>query len=276
MACIHQDPIMDKIFAYGSHDLQKIKVFNYTPENNKTYIYIHGGAWRDPNNTFNEMEPVVRDNTHVNHIGINYRLSPKIKHPYHLIDIIKALKFIKENFQVEKIILLGHSVGATMILQLLHFKVIIIDGLENLQENETETETEINELFDFIEKNIQFDQLLFFDGIYDVVELLKEYPDYASFVNDAFVNVNHFQDATQLSSKNSHLDIPFLFINKTTQFIIYQSLEDELLSMKQTKLFIDYLVSRNQKFSLHVGKWGKHEEIYANDRSEVFHGEIPK
>ena len=49
------------------------------------------------------------------------------------------------------------------------------------------------------------------DGIYDVVELLKEYPDYASFVDDAFVSNKHFADSTQLSSANESLDLPFGF-----------------------------------------------------------------
>ncbi|RCK63905.1 Kynurenine formamidase [Candida viswanathii] len=270
MAATELDNLENTIVAYGSHELQNVKVFNYAPTNDHTFVYIHGGAWRDPSNTFDEMAPVVASNPDANHIGINYRLSPGIKHPEHLIDVLRALKLINSRFKVGKITLLGHSVGATMILQLLHFKQIVKDGLKHL-----DSEEDLDDLLDYVKKNIRFEQLLFLDGIYDVVELLKEYPDYSSFVDDAFVNAVHARDATQLSSKNAQLDEPFSLVNKDTKFVIYQSLEDELLSMKQTHLLIDYLVSKNQKFSLHAGNWGKHEEIYAGDRSIVFHGKFP-
>ena len=274
MSSIQQNTVSDAIFAYGDHDLQKLKVFNYSTENKHTFIYIHGGAWRDPHNTFDEMDPVVSHNKDVNHIGINYRLSPEIKHPFHLVDILSGLKFIRENFQSENITLLGHSVGATMILQLLHFKIIVKEGLKYVP-NESYDQNEIDQLLDYVDKNIKFDQLLFLDGIYNVVELLNEYPDYSSFVNEAFVNTEHVENSTQLSSRIPELDTPFSLVNRSTQFIIYQSLEDELLSMKQTHLLLDYLVSKNQRFSLHADNWGKHEEIYSTNRSLVFHGKLP-
>lgn len=266
-----EDISEEQEFKYGEHSLQKIKVFKYSSTNASTYIYIHGGAWRDPSNTFDEMRPVLGI-PNANLIGINYRLSPEIKHPEHLIDILRASRFVKQNFDVSQITLLGHSVGATMILQLLHYRQIIRDGLKHTHKDDLSS---LDNLFAYVNDNVLLLQVIFLDGIYDVVELLKEYPDYASFVDDAFVSNKHFADSTQLSSANESLDLPFSLVSKDTKFLIYQSLEDDLLSMKQTHLLIDYLSSKNQGFTLHVGNWGKHEEIFSKYREIVFSGNVP-
>ena len=267
-----EDTYKEKEFNYGEHDLQKIKVFKYKSTNASTFIYIHGGAWRDPNNTFDEMKPALGI-PNANLMGINYRLSPEVKHPEHLIDILRALRFIKQNFNVNQITLLGHSVGATMILQLLHYRQIVHDGLKHMgQDNLSSVD---NDLEMYIEDNVHLLQVIFLDGIYDLVELLKEYPDYASFVDDAFVSSDHVVDSTQLSSANELLNVPFSLVSKDTKFLIYQSLEDELLSMKQTHLLVDFLSSRSQGFTLHVGNWGKHEDIFGKDREKVFSGSMP-
>ncbi|EMG49994.1 putative kynurenine formamidase [Candida maltosa Xu316] len=154
-----------------------------------------------------------------------------------------------------------------MILQLLHFRKIIELGLKYSEQKE-----DVQELFDEIESKVVFTKVIFLDGIYDVVELLNEYPDYASFVNDAFVSSDHIKHATQLSFNYRE---PFSLVTTKTQFLIYQSLQDELLSIKQTQLFVSYLANMNLGFSLHTGNWGEHEDIYGKDRKVIFNGDVP-
>jgi kynurenine formamidase len=113
-------------------------------------IYIHGGAWRDPLVTANSFTSTVTSlatyhsgifttssssfNTSDTDIAgiasINYSLTPKTsadakndtsrraKHPDHILDVLTALAFLqaKAGFG-ESYILLGHSCGATLALQ---------------------------------------------------------------------------------------------------------------------------------------------------------------
>ncbi|CAI5757236.1 unnamed protein product [Candida verbasci] len=262
-------------YSYNQHKLQKIKVWNYKP-NQTTYIYIHGGAWRDPNWTYDQLEPVVR-NDNFTYIGINYRLSPDVKHPDHLIDILQALQYIKQNFEVGDLHILGYSCGATLILQLLNFEEIIEMGLQAFGLSKTSLPDLCN-LIPFIYKNIKFKSLRFLDGIYDPLELIEEYPDYSSFIEAAFVKtvvlpnreatISSIQQSTQLCGNFN--DIPFSLVDKDTKFIIVQSLEDDLLTMSQTKCLIEYFTNKKQPLSLNTGLYGKHNDLYGEKRRKLF------
>ncbi|EGW32631.1 uncharacterized protein SPAPADRAFT_139632 [Spathaspora passalidarum NRRL Y-27907] len=250
------------IISYGEHRLQKVKVFNYDKKNEKTVIYLHGGGWRDPNNTFDDFQELVQAQLNLgigqscNFFSINYRLSPEVKHPMHLIDVLSALKKIEEVYKVERTSIVGHSIGATLMLQLLNSKEIIQRGLSYLQESNQEEVKSVG---------IKFDHLVFLDGIYDVVSLLKEYPSYSVFVNEAFVSKLAIADATQISiAKN----LPFEFVHDKTQFIVIQSLQDELLSCRQTQLFVDYLTARGQPVTVRFENFGEHEQVYRKGLTE--------
>ncbi|KAI5962162.1 BNA7 [Candida pseudojiufengensis] len=225
------------VYEYGDHELQKIKVWNYSDNNENTFIYIHGGAWRDPNNTYDELKTVAENNPQATFIGINYRLSPEVKHPDHYLDVYTALSYIHFNYKYKKIHLMGYSVGATICLQL----------IQHLHDRKSP---------------IHFNSIKFLDGIYDIEELLNEYPSYISFVNDAFSKLDEADESINLLKKPN--------IDKNTSIIIVQSLQDELLSMSQTKLLIDYFVIWDIGFTLLTGNWGKHDDIYGAHRSEIF------
>ncbi|KAI3403228.2 BNA7 [Candida oxycetoniae] len=279
---------MDEVVtcSYGDHPLQKVKVWNYDAENLNTYIYIHGGAWRDASNTFDELEPVAELNRESTFFGINYRLSPEIKHPLHLIDIGNALFYIATKFKVGKLHLLGYSVGATMILQLFRYFDIIEQGFLALKiTNDFEKVTkEVERYMASTQKRefksmvktgkLSFTSVKFLDGIYDASSLIKEYPSYSSFILDAFPSINCAKSSISLPSLLTKENLfENKFINENTKLIICQSLEDDLLSMNQTKHLIDFLVSKQLGFSLHTGNWGKHDDIYGDQRNKVFVGD---
>lgn len=136
-------------------------------------IYIHGGAWSDPRQDKSEGQillsslaslPSAETGIKIACASLNYRLSgegSEVKHPDHVNDIMEALHFLKRNYDMEKCILIGHSAGATLAVQVFHeFRREILG-------------------------------MILFNGIYDLVALVDEYPEYNSFVAAAFGNLDN-------------------------------------------------------------------------------------
>jgi len=115
----------------------------YSPRFQTWLVYVHGGAWRDPAQTSLCIQPAIKHLQHshstaVNHItglaSINYRLSPypdhstdpssptddqrNVRHPVHVTDIHLALNYLRKQYHLERWIGVGHSCGATLLLQL--------------------------------------------------------------------------------------------------------------------------------------------------------------
>jgi kynurenine formamidase len=107
-------------------------------------IYIHGGAWRDPEiaaSSFFATEKKLLDNATPQEkdkisgiASINYRLSPypshatspssphdparNASHPDHINDVLAAILYLQEQYAFgSRYILIGHSCGATLAFQ---------------------------------------------------------------------------------------------------------------------------------------------------------------
>ncbi|RMY50255.1 hypothetical protein D0864_14589 [Hortaea werneckii] len=104
-------------------------------------IYIHGGAWRDPeidSTSFLPTQTLLSQSRAIDQIAgfasINYRLSPypshpripshpadparTAHHPDHLSDILAALRHLQDAFGFgTRYLLVGHSCGATLAFQ---------------------------------------------------------------------------------------------------------------------------------------------------------------
>ena len=174
-------------------------------------IFIHGGAWyrpfsrspygrRDPKQTCHDGDPLLQylqeKKLPVSLASINYRLSPAVQHPAHQEDVIAAIEFLKQQYGVKEFILVGHSAGACLSFQTCHVK-----GCKGV---------------------------IGADGIYDVEDLAKEYPEYEYFIVDAFGNNEVIW--REASPTNWRYDSPYLVVQ------LVQSTEDELLSPRQTEL----------------------------------------
>lgn len=248
---------------YGEHELQQIKFFNYSENNKNSVIFIHGGAWRDPNNTYDDFQEIIgnilsRDGSRANLIGVNYRLSPQFKHPSHLIDVVTALNTLNVHYSIDNIILVGHSVGATLLLQLLNYKQIIDLGVDKSDPRITNNPP--------ASLNVSLKDLVFVDGIYDIVDLIDEYPGYALFVNEAFNSLQHYKDSSQLSSTVFQKNPLFALAGETPRFTVVQSLQDELLSARQTHGFVKFLDSLGIVPLVFFGNYGLHEQVYKLDQ----------
>ncbi|CUM57362.1 unnamed protein product [Debaryomyces tyrocola] len=279
----------DGIFSYGEHPLKQLKFYQFDKSNDETLLLIHGGAWRDPNNTYNDFKDMVshiQKNQYAakyNLIAINYRLSPEVKHPFHLWDVLEGLQFLVQNYNIHKILIAGHSVGATLMLQLLDYNRILDTGfrilVEDLKADKKPTETglhvplkEERTLMNEAMEKLQLRTFCFIDGIYDIVQLISEYGGpYESFVNNAFSSPEQYAEATQLSSSTIDIRIPFghnkhmANVRNELNLLILQSNQDELLSMRQTNLFIEYLTRKDLNFKPFVGEWGDHEHVYRHE-----------
>lgn len=279
----------DRIVSYGEHPLQRLKFFQFDKSNDETLLLIHGGAWRDPNNTYNDFKDMIshiQKNQYAakyNLIAMNYRLSPEVKHPFHLWDVLKGVQFLVQNYDIHKILIAGHSVGATLMLQLLDYNKILDTGfqilVEDLKADKSRTETDLHVplkkeriLMNEAMEKLQLRTFYFIDGIYDIVQLISEYGGpYEGFVNTAFSSPEQYGEATQLSSSTVDIGSPFSYnthlanIRNELNLVILQSNQDELLSMRQTNLFTEYLTQKNLNFKPFVGEWGGHEHVYRHE-----------
>lgn len=238
------------IINYGDHALQQIKFFRYLPENSRAIVLLHGGAWRDPNNTYDDFQELNQHfNQHsvndVNIIGINYRLSPEFTHPTHLYDVFLALQFIDKTVSPTSILMVGHSVGATLMLQLLNYVRIMKLGGKNVAA-------------DFSGVLNKIDTMYFVDGIYDIPALIKEYGEgYKEFVTMAFGEGHTLEGATQMGLADFEG-----FAHFPKKFVVVHSQQDELLSMQQPDIFVEFLQQNGVQATVVKGAWGKHEEVY--------------
>ncbi|KAH9200962.1 Alpha/Beta hydrolase protein [Zygosaccharomyces rouxii] len=150
-------------------------LYGKTVEFNKgrnALVFIHGGAWIDVDNTPWDFQSLCQDILKLDYqcglYGIEYRLSPGVKHPTHLKDVIENLYRLVNDQDLDQLQLVGHSVGATLAWQVAtceldDYKVRLVKSKLNA--------------------------IWLVDGIYSILELLEEYPDYSSFVSKAFDDV---------------------------------------------------------------------------------------
>lgn len=218
-------------------------------------VFIHGGAWRDPLNTCDDftelvgqLDSLLQPSSRSEHtaevliFSLDYRLSPEVKHPQHLIDVLLALGAIRQKCGIDQVTLCGHSVGATLITQILDYKEILR------------------------KYHVQLDALplpqvsgaIYLDGIYNIPAMLKEYPEYLGFVEEAF-NGNEYSTHSNLISCNAQ---PGSYNIKHT---VIHSTVDELLSLQQPKLFIDWLQRSGAPQVEHIyDDFGKHNDVYSD------------
>ncbi|KAF9869482.1 hypothetical protein CkaCkLH20_13079 [Colletotrichum karsti] len=135
-----------------NNELQKLGIWKFpaaadtaTDASKYWVIWIHGGAWRDPRKTFKDFRTSIEQIVQASSIpksklrgfiSIDYRLSPhplfpqdpavtapaelrSAQHPDHLRDVWSALAFLQHRYDIrDRYILMGHSAGATLALQL--------------------------------------------------------------------------------------------------------------------------------------------------------------
>lgn len=128
-------------------DQQRHRLDLYLPfgeKNFKTVIFVHGGTWSMGSKDGFLMLPGHRAADHGKYfaekgiaaVHINYRLSPKVKHPDHTIDVARAIGWVKKNIaqfggDPDQLFLMGHSAGGHLVaLVTCDPKYLAAEGLE--------------------------------------------------------------------------------------------------------------------------------------------------
>jgi len=197
-----------ELIHWGRDARQRVSYDVVDQTNEHWLVVIHGGAWRDPKITDANAHRLlnrVKSHSPGSFGGLascDYRLSPEVKDPAHMQDCLDGIAALKREHTITQITLVGHSCGAFLAGQIaLHLSVRQIVGVE---------------------------------GIYDLQELVDEYPSYAGFVGEAF-GTNWPQ-------------IPW---EKLPLAYVVQSPDDELLSMRQSLRRGNLVLAS-----------GKHDEVF--------------
>ncbi len=257
--------LVEETIPYGDHPLQVFKSFSIKPPspNDLIPIFIHGGAWRDPNNTEQDADHLFR--SLLNHptisnlpisvaFSLNYRLSPEFKIYDQTLDVLLALKYITSKYSVENLVFIGHSAGAFLSLYLnIHLNLV----------------SELRKPFKIL-------SMIFSEGIYDIRTLIDEYPSYNFFVEDTFgTDKESWDKYSAISSKykltisnNNHEKYkadPDSNLNFDGEISILHSYSDELLSFNQTSILLNHLRKSGIKTNLYIDDFGKHDDVFKSD-----------
>ncbi|KAM0748377.1 alpha/beta-hydrolase [Meredithblackwellia eburnea MCA 4105] len=190
-------------------------------------VYIHGGAWRSESKSDfrSSLVPSLLQTTGFPLALLEYRLAPGHLHPTQMIDILAGLLVLtnpallpQEEFHQrwdrENIYLIGHSAGAFMALTTVQVPPTGVTPSFTVPES--------------IRSSIK--GIIAVDGIYDLPDLLKEYPTYHYFVDDAFG-----KDEVVLANESpSNWSFP---PGAIPRILVLHSREDELLSLRQPTLY---------------------------------------
>ncbi|KAF3939467.1 hypothetical protein ABW19_dt0204877 [Dactylella cylindrospora] len=254
---------------YGPHNLQTMDLHlpSYklrTLDDKMWIIFIHGGAWRDPSNSKSDATHLLHalihtpQNTTLCGATLNYRLSPSIKapentahHPDHIFDVLTAVTQLQQRYQFGRnYILVGHSAGATLALQ-------AVRSIFNGRNVNSVIPSGDNFLPGGLPRAV-----ICTEGIYNLPDLVDEYPDYLSFVQNAF------GPPSQSWYDASPACLPGWKSEYDGRIVVIQSTEDELLSLRQATGFVRVLEGEGVKVDVEI-VGGRHDEVFKRDELVV-------
>lgn len=237
-------------------------------------ILIHGGAWRDPNNTCADFDDFVEFFSELNREGdesgeitvysIDYDLSSEQRgrFPDVLIEVLKALDAICKDSgggNSEEFCICGHSVGCTFITQILEY-VHVLESAGVPASNFADL------------KLPKISKAVLLDGIFDIRAMLEEYPSYGFFVAEEFGDEQTAIELCNSVGKVGSGGGPspgFPAAYKTLKkIVVVHSYEDELLSVRQPDGFLRWLESNGVVNTIEkvYADFGKHNDVYVNER----------
>lgn len=115
--------VLDIPYARAS-EKQKLDIFAPKDAKNAPVIlFVHGGTWMFGDKNFRgRYRPACQylARQGVVMVAINYRLSPKVKHPEHVKDVARAYAWVRGHIRVyggdrDRIVLCGHSAGGHLV-----------------------------------------------------------------------------------------------------------------------------------------------------------------
>ncbi|ANB12590.1 arylformamidase [Sugiyamaella lignohabitans] len=246
---------------YGAHERQVIGIWRNSDLNvtGRWVVFIHGGAWRDPRNTYEDGEHLANglldgqiSRSMDGVASIDYRLSPDVKHPSHIEDILLALKFITASFEVSEYILVGHSAGAFLSFQVLT-------------------------QWPALNNTAKISVTIGVEGIYNLPYMIEEHSSYEGFVSEAFGNdPDDWEKASPIGTsfrwQRSKQDLvetaEVSLVTYDGTIVLVHSPEDELLGIDFQPKFAKkhlQLVTGNEVTVCEELARGSHDAVYVSD-----------
>lgn len=274
---------MTSTLTYGPSALQRITVSPLLAPD--PVVFIHGGAWRDVNNTGDDWRELIAMvaplgvSAPTKAYALDYRLSPAVTHPHHLLDVIFALCHLKVKCGVDRVSLVGHSVGATLMLQLLSPGLLLERYKDELKGVAYECLPPGMDVLGFVRANLpEFRDMFFLDGIYNMVTLYEEYPAYRAFMGPAWrddesggTQLSLEREAKATGDAHSALvaaTVPrsgtAIFERSFGRVVVIHSQQDTLLSPKQSVEFMQWLITKNVPLEFIIKPLGEHNDVYKN------------
>lgn len=215
-------------------------------DSGKALVFIHGGAWVDDKCTpdvFKELSGLITGDSSqeldCSLFSVDYRLSPEVRHPVHIQDVVDNLYRLTQDYQLTSLQLVGHSVGATLAWQ----TAVLDEDVFPVGEKVKVVRSILKGIF-------------MLEGIYSVAQLMDEYPDYDYFVSQAF---------TDYSTEFEEFEHSIKRLPETLKSIhIVHSYSDELLSLRQSNYMSSLLQSSKVPFKVYFDDLGLHDEVPRN------------
>ncbi|KPJ55944.1 MAG: hypothetical protein AMS16_03300 [Planctomycetes bacterium DG_58] len=99
----------------------RLDIYQPVGKKNATVLfYVHGGAWQFGSKSFRANIGKTFAGQGILTVSINYRLSPPVKHPGHVRDVVRAFDWVKRNIHryggnPDDLFICGHSAGAHLV-----------------------------------------------------------------------------------------------------------------------------------------------------------------
>lgn len=186
------------------------------------------------------------------------------QHPAHIQDTHLAIKLLLLStslckYDPHRAVLVGHSIGAWLLCSLL------LDSTAALSVPRPSPPPLDKEELANIRQAVNVWILV--DGIYDLDDLLAEYPDYAGFVSQAFVPLGDPPLAMGGDERLRAVSIPAwpaAHESGDARVILAHSKDDELLTLRQTRGAAEYLRDTLKGHEIqedHGTLTGKHDDL---------------
>ncbi|PWN42345.1 alpha/beta-hydrolase [Ceraceosorus guamensis] len=219
-------------------------------------IFIHGGAWRSGDKSDHYSMARHLSKRGVSVALVNYRLSTatggQVLHPAHAHDAFRAVEFLlvedpkhppeewRKTFDASRTVLVGHSVGAHMVA------AMSLNAASKSTTSEADAVAPMPSLGRQARGRIR--AWVGVSGIYSIISMLRAYPEYISFVEQAFGNGAQKGDAAErylpASLESWTLAMPGTYAapaHNAPKVHLLHSREDELLSVGQTTEAAEHL-----------------------------------
>ncbi|GAA5951276.1 hypothetical protein JCM3765_002432 [Sporobolomyces pararoseus] len=196
-------------------------------------VWVHGGAWKSEakEDFVKTLVPKVIKLTQLPLAVVEYRLSPEVSHPQHILDVISGLSLLTSSNLLDceqgiakwdrsNLSLAGHSVGAFLCCQL------SLSPPSTLKSFSVPSK---------IRKSIR--GIMIIAGIYDLNDMLIEYPDYSDWTGDAMGLDKEVLEKESVSNWSLFEDEE----GKRMKVFLVSGKEDELVSERQADLMVKQL-----------------------------------